>query len=486
MVSSRLVRTWALILGFALAVPALPALDRVPYETTTKVGPDAATGGWFIHLGLTGLRVKLPKERPTEFEVAHVLEGSPAVGHIEVGDRIVGAAGRRFETPHVFGYGVGKFGYYGPMKDFADALDAAQARKGKLPLMIIRGEKAMVVSVEVGTKYGKYARTWPAKCDRSERLLEESIATLVARQREDGLWHGRPHLNTFAVLALLADDPEAHRERIEKAARAMARMTDDTIEYEGLDCWKYTLYGIALAEIQLATKEEWLLPELAEIDRWLRKAQIADGGFGHRPAHRPGGNGYGSIQILAMQAKMAWSLFRRCGLEIDEEAYRKAHEFAVRGTNARGYVWYADEVGGNGYADMGRTGAAVLAHALAPDREGYREYALKSARCIGEHPDTFSDTHGSPILGMVWTAFGAAADPASLRKLLDENRWWFTLSHYADGTFYYQPNRDNNPQDYTAAPRLSATAAAALILTLPKRSLAMTKLEGFAGKKGRR
>ena len=43
MVSSRLVRTWALFLGFALAVPALPALDRVPYETTTKVGPDAAT-----------------------------------------------------------------------------------------------------------------------------------------------------------------------------------------------------------------------------------------------------------------------------------------------------------------------------------------------------------------------------------------------------------------------------------------------------------
>ena len=72
------------------------------------------------------------------------------------------------------------------------------------------------------------------------------------------------------------------------------------------------------------------------------------------------------------------------------------------------------------------------------------------------------------------------------RKMMDKNRWWFTLSHYADGTFYYQPNRDNNPQDYTAAPRLSATAAAALILTLPKRSLAMTKLEGFAGKKGRR
>ncbi|MDG1454820.1 MAG: DUF6288 domain-containing protein, partial [Planctomycetota bacterium] len=87
-----------------------------------------------------------------------------------------------------------------------------------------------------------------------------------------------------------------------------------------------------------------------------------------------------------------------------------------------------------------------------------------------------SDTHGSPILGMAWTALGAALDPSSMRKLFDENKWWFTLSQCAEGNFYYQPNRDNNPQDYTAAPRLSATVAAALILTLPSKSLALTRI----------
>lgn len=451
-------------------------LDNPKYDVKTEVGPDAATGGWFIHLGLTGLRVKLTPESPQELEVAYIFPDSPAAGKMEKGDRIVGAGKRPFSKPHTFGYGVGKFSYEGPLTEFADALDAAMAAKGTLPLLVTRGEKKTRINLQVKTDYGKYAKNWPFKCDRSEKLLKEGIDYLVEKQNASGLWHNRPHLNCFAVLALLGDDPKLHRERVLKAARSMARATDDKIRYEGLDCWKYTLYGIALAEIYLATEEKWILPELEEIHRWLVKAQISDGGFGHRPANRPGGNGYGSICILTGQAKMAWALMKMCGIEIDSEAYQKAHEFVDRGTNQRGYVWYEDSSGGRGYADMGRTGAAVLAHALDAKEGGYKEFALRSARCIGEHPDTFSDTHGSPILGMVWTAFGAAQDPASLRKLLDENRWWFTLSQCSDGTFYYQPNRDNNPQDYTAAPRLSATSAAALILTLPKRNLKMTQL----------
>jgi hypothetical protein len=75
---------------------------------------------------------------------------------------------------------------------------------------------------------------------------------------------------------------------------------------------------------------------------------------------------------------------------------------------------------------------------------------------------------------MVWTALGAATDPPSFRKLMDHNRWAFSLSQCPDGTFYYQPNRDNNPQDYAAAPRLSATAATALILTIKQKQLQMT------------
>ena len=47
-------------------------LDNPKYDVKTEVGPDAATGGWFIHLGLTGLRVKLTPESPQELEVAYI------------------------------------------------------------------------------------------------------------------------------------------------------------------------------------------------------------------------------------------------------------------------------------------------------------------------------------------------------------------------------------------------------------------------------
>ena len=88
-----------------------------------------------------------------------------------------------------------------------------------------------------------------------------------------------------------------------------------------------------------------------------------------------------------------------------------------------------------------------------------------------------ADTHGSPLLGMGWTALGAAIDPVSFRKLMDHNRWSLSLAQCSDGTFYYQPNRDNNPQDYAAAPRLAATATTALILSIKDKKLQMTGAE---------
>ena len=472
-----------LIAGFLPSEPlaASAAMDKPPYHIKTKVGPDALTGGWFINLGITGIRAKILEDKPTEFEVAYVFEGTPAAMKIKVGDRIVGVNDKKFTTPHKFGYGMKKFGYEGPMMDFADALDACQAKKerGKLTLDIIRGDEEKQIVLNVCTSYGSFAQTYPNDCAKTDRILRVSYKYLAGRQKENGTWHNRPHINTFAALALLASGEKKYLPHAKKAAHAFAKMTNDEISYGGLDCWKYTLYGIYLGEYYLATKEEWVLEELREINRWLLKAQMENGGWGHRPANRPEGNGYGSICVITMQAKMAWSLMARCGIEIDQERFKAAHDFVVRGTNKIGYVWYKD--GGEkkpGYADMGRTGAAALAHALSPiNKQSYSEYAKRAAKCIGDNYKTFPDTHGSPILGMAWTALGAGVDEPSFRNLMDNNRWWFTLAHCTDGTLYYQLNRDNNAQDYTAAPRLSATAATALILSMRQRRLVMMNLD---------
>ena len=129
--------------------------------------------------------------------------------------------------------------------------------------------------------------------------------------------------------------------------------------------------------------------------------------------------------------------------------------------------------GADDWADMGRTGAAGIANFLSPYSDGdYRKQALLHSNVIGEHPQSFPDTHGSPVMGMAYAALAANIEPANFRKLMDANRWWFTMAQCTDGTFSYQPNRDN--VGYGSDARMSASSVVAFIFTIPKHSLVIT------------
>ncbi len=469
-----------LTIGMApLPAAALISGDGSTWKKTTKTGPDAQVPGWFINLGITGARAKIPDDQPKVLEVTFVFKDTPAAGLLRVGDKIVGVNGRLFTTPHKFGYGVDKFGYEGPMMEFGNALEASQGKtlNGKLAIEIVRDAQRKRVDLKLPTKYGAYSKTYPYNCPKTDRVFAELCAYLVRKQRDNGMWSGRPHINAFATLALMGANRKEYMPAIRKAVREMARSTTTEISAGGLSCWRYGMYGTVLSEYYLMTGEKWVPTELQEINEWLFKAQAPNGGWGHRPWIVVGeGNGYGPICVITMQCKMAWSLMQRCKLNVDPKRFAAAHAFVVKGTNSFGYVWYKDGGAGNSrYADMGRTGAAALAHYLSPSGgKEYNDYAKRAAKCIGDHPKTFPDTHGSPLLGMAWTGLGAAVDPQSLRKLMDHNRWSLSLAHCPDGTFYYQPNRDNNSQDYSFDPRVSASAATALILALRNRSLQIT------------
>lgn len=461
----------------SLVQPASALRKRQPWDAETRTQPDAQAGGWYINLGIIGARAMIRLEAPRILKVMYVFDDTPAAGTLKVGDKITGANGQPFSQDHKFGYGVDFFGYEGPMMDFGNALEASQAKTdGKLTVQLTRDKKPMTVELALPTKYGAYGKNYPYDCKKTDLVLEDLYAYLLKMQRDDGGWHGRPHINAFAALALLASDDPAHLPAAKKAAEYCARETNDTISYGGLDCWKYGLYGAYLAEYYLITREEWVLPELEEINRWLVKAQMENGGWGHRPANRPGGNGYGAINVITMQAKMAWALMQRCGIKVDAKRYAATHDFVARGTNDIGYVWYKDGGRQNPkYADMGRTGASAVAHYVSPiGGDTYREFAKLNASCIGNNPTTFPDTHGSPLLGMAWTGLGALPDAAMFRKLMDHNRWHFALAQCPNGTFYYQPNRDNNAQDFAANPRLCASAVTALILAIKHKRLQMT------------
>jgi len=492
----------AALLVLALAPPLAAQVhysESSPWNQRASSGPDAEVPGWFYNLGITGMRARLLAEEPKALRIEYVFPGSPAAGKVEAGDLLVGAGGQTFQTAHRNGYGEEVFGADGPIAELARALEEAQGAQGVLALTLRRGEDLVEVKLRVGKKYGSYAATYPADCAKSARILDELLAWLAAHQGEDGSF-GNPVHDTFAPLALLASGEKKWQTVLARNARHHA----DVLRAEdlGLPNWYYASAAIVLSEYFLATGEKWVLPELQRVHDLLARGQYLDmaqinpqakishphsfpkgpehahGGWGHNP----GFEGYGPIAMLTGQGALAYALLHRCGIEINRKHHDAAYAFLERGSGRNGYVWYADAIGGgpDNWADMGRTGATGIANFLSPYAEPvYRERALARARVIGSHPQSFPDTHGSPTMGMAYTALSASIDPDSFRSLMDANRWWFTMAHCDDGSFYYQPNRDN--ASYGSDSRMSASSVVAFILSIPKRGLVLTGKEAAAG-----
>ncbi len=471
-----------------------------PWAQRAESGPDAEVPGWFLNLGLTGLRAQLVEEEPRALLIRYVFPNSPAGQHIKAGDFIIGAGGELFKEPHRNGYGESVFGADGPILEMANELEKCQSTigKGMLSLAVRRGTETKEVVLDIGQKYGAYAATYPTDCSKSDKILAELLDYIVKQQSEDGSF-GDPVHNTFAPLALLASGEKRYMPAVTRNVQFHCRETvQKDKDRNGLVNWKYMSAAIVVGEYYLATGEKSVLPELQEVHDHLAKAQYlhmsqinpkskqshpdsypkgpksSHGGWGHNP----GFEGYGPIAMLTGQGALAYSLMHRCGIKIDRNKHDAAYKFLRRGTGKNGYVWYGDGIGGahDGWADMGRTGASGIANFLSPyDKPIYRERALLHAKVIGEHPQSFPDTHASPPMGMAYTALAANVSPDSFRALMDANRWWFTTSQCIDGTFYYQPNRDNSGYDSDA--RKTASCVVAFIYAIPKQSLIITGKE---------
>jgi hypothetical protein len=449
----------ALSLGllFLVAGPASAQVhyfeDGRPWKQTVRRGPDAEVPGWFLNLGPTGLRAELLPDAPLHLGVRHVFADTPGHGVVRVGDRLIGAGGRDFDAEHQNGYGMEVFGARGPMEQFASALAAAQASEDKrLSLSVLRGDERLEVSLQLPAESADFGPTFPAACPKSERLRLALLDYLVAEQGEDGSW-GQPIANTFAPLALMASDAEAHRAAVEANVRWQAR----------------TAWSQFLRPEQINPKAKESHPHA-----YPKHALDSHGGWGHNP----GFEGYGPIAMLTGQGALAYSLLQRCGIEVDRELHDAAYAFLERGTGRNGYVWYEDAVAGHeNWADLGRTGASGIAFQLAPyDDPRYLDRARLHAKMIGAEPASFPDTHGSPLMGMGYTALGAWHDADAFAKLMDANRWWFTTAECAEGTFHYQPNRDN--AGYGPDARRTASAVVAFLLSLPQEHLTITRRAG--------
>jgi len=483
------------LLMFPLVVPAYAQVhyheNGQPWKRQAQRGPDAEVPGWLYNLGVTGIRVRLDEEQPTHLVVGHVFERTPAEGKVLFGDHIVGAQGKRFDTPHRNGYGMDVFGPDGPIADFAAALeDAIDSRDRELDLLLEREGKRVKVELQLPSRMESYESSFPFDCERTEEVRERLWEYLAEQQRDNGSW-GNPIHDTFAPLALLSSGRREYLDEVERSVRYHAGNTS-TEDGSSLVNWKYMAAAIVMSEWYLQTKERWVLVELQEVCDFLCTTQYLDmsqinpkvreshphaypkgpeekhGGWGHNP----GFEGYGPIAMITAQGALAFALMERCGIEVDEDRHLAAYAYLARGSGRNGYLWYADSVAGDqNWADMGRTGASAIANWLGPGRQ-QRELARLQASVMAEHPESFPDTHASPLMGMAYGALGTSIDRRAFQQLMAANRWWFLLAECPDGTFAYQPNRDNS--GYGADARLLSTTVTAFILSIPLEGLVMT------------
>ena len=492
-----------LILGIMLILGSVPSSSAQvhylgngsPWNQKAETGPDAVVAGWYYNLGITGIRVELVADKPKYLLVKYVFPGSPADGKIAPGDLIVGVNNQLFNTEHKNGYGMDKFGADGPVLDFAIALENCQnaSAMGALSLTLDRRGTTENVLLNIGYQSGTYGQNFPFDCKKTSLIRDQLYQYLVDHQGEDGSW-GIPPQNTFAPLALLASGEKRYLDAVKKNVKMHARTTSSE-DSSWLINWRYMSAAIVMSEYYLFTREKWVLKEIQEVYEFLVSTQYIDmnqinekvkethphaypkdkmdshGGWGHNP----GFEGYGPISMLTAQGALAFSLMHRCGIDVDPDRHVAAYNFLRRSAGANGYVWYKDQPAGpNDWADMGRTGASAIAHQLSPyQRNEHSKFAFLQAKVISQHPQSFPDTHGSPIMGMGYTAIGANVDSDCFRQLMEANRWWFTLAQCPDGSFYYQPNRDN--AGYGSDSRIAATAVTAFIFSIPKGNLHLTR-----------
>jgi hypothetical protein len=304
--------------------------------------------GFFMNVGPTGIRAQITHKYPTAFTVRFVFSNSPASGKIKAGDVIVGANGRYMQVPHQFGRRT-VTGWEGPMKEMAKHIEDAQGEDGKLELIVWpNGSKKDEKKVQIQiAAVGRFAKTFPYNCERSDKLMIDLCDFLVKEYEREGKF-GRPHAHGAAILALMASGENRYSNVIRQV---MTRYKDKRYDPEnggGFPTWGWGYDGIVMGEYYMLTKDKSLIPAMESLAAAYRDGQDwSTGGFMHKPyafitrrIASGGPKGYGSMSQPGGLAMVAQSIFERGGLRFDEDCYQRIHQAFLFDVGPNGEIGY--------------------------------------------------------------------------------------------------------------------------------------------------
>ena len=292
---------------------------------------------FFMNLGPTGIRARIDPEAPRQFKVMYVFQDdkSPARGKIEIGDMIIGANGREFQLAHGFHRKQpGARGWQGPPFELAQAIEDSQGKDGRLDLIVLPGGDAQakkVVSIQI-KPVGRFSKTYPWNCPRSEKLRKDLCDFLI----KNGI-NGRHHYQIQQLLALWAAGDERAMPMIRaKAHQIMSGRYDP--EDSGMVTWNWGYSGIFLGEYYNMTQDKAVLPAVRALGECYRLGMDwRAGAYSHRPfpfiqkrIASGGPKGYGAMAGPGGLSMLAQSTFKANGLPYPQEAYHRIHQAYLR------------------------------------------------------------------------------------------------------------------------------------------------------------
>lgn len=287
----------------------------------------------YINLGPTGIRARLNPDKPKQFIVKYVFQDkdSPAKGLINIGDIIVGANGNKFKTAHRFGRNLpGGGGWDGPMMELAGHIEDSQGKDGKLELIVWpNGESQNKKNVTIPLKAsGRFAKTFPYNCERSEIMLEELCDFIVKKYNESRNHFGRPHAHAHQLLALMASGNPKYK-RIIKENISKYYKKRYVGNPGGFQMWNWGFDSVIMGEYYLLHKDRKLIKPIESLAKAMPLgSHMGKGIYTHRSyltIREQGKKPYASIAIISGLMKLGMTLFDKAGLEYSKDLHTNIH-----------------------------------------------------------------------------------------------------------------------------------------------------------------
>lgn len=420
--------------------------------------PKSAKHDW--NLGPTGLRGwifcdRLVTTDARQIMITQVDQGSPAADAFQVGDLILGVAGKPFS--------------FDPRTELGKAITTAESKAGAGKLSLTRwragSSEEVVLNLQV---LGSYSPTAPFDCDKSKHLLEQGCKALAARMSQSDYTRMDAIPRSLNALAILASGNSEYLPLLKREAQWAAGYSNKSMQ-----TWYYGYCMLFLSEYAMATGDQSVLPGLKRLAIEAAMGQSAVGSWGHGFAIPDGRlGGYGMMNSPGVVLTIGLVLAREAGVKdvVVNEAIERSVKL-LRFYVGKGSIPYGDHHPWmEGHEDNGKCGmAAVLFNSLG-ESKGAEFFSRMSVAAHGPERDC---GHCGNYFNMYWAMPSVAlSGPNATGAWMKEfGTWYFDLARRWDGSYPHQGPPEN---DHDSFEGFDATGTYLLAYAMPLKKIRLT------------